>query len=207
MSTIGNCMKTKTTFQTLQEDTKFPFNGYTDFKFSKRRNLWQEKLEVAAVVRSLRLPSKRRILEIGCGQGFAMVPIYFLCQPTRFVGVDINQRFINRAKRRLKVREVEAELYCEDVRKLPFPDMCFDIVFDFGTCYHISHNHWALKEIARVLTVSGLFIYETGLNQFLSHPIRSFGKRIPWNSAPELKPHRARLLWSSRIKQANGFLS
>ena len=36
------------------------------------------------------------------------------------------------------------------MRVLPFPEASFDLVVDFGTCYHVSRRALALREITRV---------------------------------------------------------
>ncbi len=71
---------------------------------------------------------------------------------------------------------------------------------DFGTCYHVARREQALREIARVLAPRGLFVHETRASQLLAHPVRSFGRRLPWPALPELRPHRHALLWASRIR-------
>jgi ubiquinone/menaquinone biosynthesis C-methylase UbiE len=80
---------------------------------------------------------------------------------------------------------------------LPFPAGFFDVVIDFGTCYHISQPHVALREIVRVLKPGGVFATETRLSQLLSHPVRAACRRVPWAVAPELVRARHRLLWTS----------
>lgn len=91
-----------------------------------------------------------------------------------------------------------------DVRDLPFDDGDFDLVIDFGTCYHVSGGRKgaqrALREIARVLSPGGHFVHETPVAQHLAHPIRSFGRTLPWNAARDLIPDRAAVLWSVRRK-------
>jgi ubiquinone/menaquinone biosynthesis C-methylase UbiE len=87
---------------------------------------------------------------------------------------------------------------------MPFPDAAFDLVVDFGTCYHIARPETALAEIARVLAPGGLFVHETPLSQVLSHPVRSFGRRIPWRLGPWFERHRTALLWSARRRRATG---
>ena len=86
------------------------------------------------------------------------------------------------------------------MRGLPFPEASFDLVVDFGTCYHVSRRAQALREIARVLAVGGRFVYETRPSQLLAHPVRSWGRRLPWDAVPELVPDRHALLWASRVK-------
>jgi SAM-dependent methyltransferase len=85
---------------------------------------------------------------------------------------------------------------------MPFADGSFDVVVDFGTCFHISRPEQALAEITRVLAPGGWFVYETPVSQLLSHPVRSFGRRLPWRAAPSLARFRGRLLWGARRKAA-----
>jgi SAM-dependent methyltransferase len=91
------------------------------------------------------------------------------------------------------------------VRALPFADASFDVVVDFGTCYHVgggrSGAHLALEQIARVLRAGGLLVHETPLAQHLAHPIRSFARTLPWREVPELVRERAAGLWATRRRR------
>jgi ubiquinone/menaquinone biosynthesis C-methylase UbiE len=176
-------------------------NYYMGFKNVARRNFMLEKLEVPAMVKTLKLPSGKRVLEVGCGQGFALPPLFRLCQPAQLVGIDIDQNLLIMAAKRLRDRRIPAELFLTDVRRMPFPDEAFDVVIDFGTCYHITHKVKALKEITRVLSKGGIFVFETRLNQFLSHPMRSCGCKLPWHLAPALKSQWSAGMWASRVKE------
>ena len=60
----------------------------------------------------------------------------------------------------------------------------------------------ALNEIARVLRTDGLFVHETRVAQHLAHPVRSFGRSLPWTSVPVLAHDRAAVLWGVRRKRA-----
>ncbi len=99
---------------------------------------------------------------------------------------------------------MKAELVWGDVRDLPFADAAFDVVIDFGTCYHIARPGPALAEIERVLAEGGVFVHETRASQLLSHPARAWGRRLPWHLAPTLRPRRHGLLWASRSKRSRG---
>ena len=176
-------------------------DGYRPFPNIARRNATQEAIEIPAMVRAMNLPRGKRILEVGCGRGVALAPFAKLCQPARLVGLDIDDDFLAEAEERIGARHVQAELFLNDVRRMPFADESFDLVIDFGTCYHITQPERALREIARVLSVGGIFVYETPVNQLLSHPVRSFGRRLPWKAAPELVPQRQAILWASRLKR------
>jgi ubiquinone/menaquinone biosynthesis C-methylase UbiE len=176
---------------------------YRPFPDLGRRNLYQERIEVPVMARALGLPDGRRVLEVGCGRGVAIPPLLQCLRPRRLVGLDVDPGLLVRAGGTLRRRDGDVELRKGDVRQLPFPDASFDLVIDFGTCYHVGRRAQALREIVRVLSPGGLFVYETRLNQLLSHPVRSRGRWLPWQAVPELVPSRNALLWASRVKVAS----
>ena len=171
---------------------------YRPFPNEEGRNTRQATLEVPLLVRALGIPKRVRVLEIGCGRGVALIPLARLLEPVRLTGLDIEPELLADAQRRLDRAGVCAELVPGDARALPFPDGAFDIVLDFGTCYHIARAEAALREVARVLAPGGRFVHETPLSQFLSHPVRSFGRTIPWHREPRFGRPRRALLWSAR---------
>jgi ubiquinone/menaquinone biosynthesis C-methylase UbiE len=172
-------------------------HAYEPFPNIESRNVLQECVEVPALVRSLRLPRDARILEVGCGRGIALPPLAELCRPRALVGLDFDAALLAVARERLRDRGVDAQLVHGDVRALPFPARSFDVVIDFGTCYHVPDRDRALAEIARVLAPGGRFVHETRLSQKLAHPVRSRG-RLPWRAAPRLTRDRSAVLWAAR---------
>jgi SAM-dependent methyltransferase len=184
-------MSTMTT--TYEED-------YQPFPNEDGRNARQAHLEVPIFVRVLNIHAEVRILEVGCGRGIALPAISRLCRPSRLVGVDVDAALLDEAA--AHTTGLDVELVCADVRALPFPDESFDVVIDFGTCYHIAHPANAMREIARVLAPGGLFCHETPLMQLLSHPARWGGRMLPWDHVPELLDGRRAVLWSSRHREA-----
>ena len=173
---------------------------YRPFPDKARRNLCQQTLEVPAMAWALALAQGGRVLEVGCGRGVALPVLARLLRPQRLVGLDIDRSLLQRARERTAGRAGLVELRLGDVRALPFPDASFDLVVDFGTCYHIARREQALREIARVLATDGRFVHETRLSQLLSHPLRSFGRFLPWEVVPDLVPERLALLWATRVK-------
>jgi SAM-dependent methyltransferase len=142
------------------------------------------------------------VLELGCGRGVALPVLAERLAPAELVGIDIDPALIARARERLARRGVIAALHVGDIRSLPFPGGRFDLIIDFGTAYHVSGGPTgrltALNEISRVLRVGGLFVHETRVAQRLAHPVRSFGRRLPWTAVPMLAPERDAILWSAR---------
>ena len=175
---------------------------YRPFPNVEAKNLVQERFEVPALLRLLHVPRNARILEVGCGRGIALPPIARLCAPSRLVGCDIDDRALAAARERLSGSGVDAELVRADVRALPFPDDEFDVVVDFGTTYHVASADAALREIARVLRPGGAYVHELRPAQLLAHPIRAFGRSLPWHAAPELQARARRVFWGSDVKLA-----
>jgi ubiquinone/menaquinone biosynthesis C-methylase UbiE len=177
---------------------------YEAFPNMEARNGLQERIEVPLMLRALGIQPGGRILEVGCGRGIAMPVFAERLQPETLVGVDVDPALVAIARRRLAALGVNATVVEADVRDLPFDAASFDLVVDFGTCYHVSGGDdgalAALREIGRVLRPGGRFVHETPVAQHVAHPIRSFLRTLPWDDAPWFTRERARVLWSSRRK-------
>lgn len=171
---------------------------YEPFPNVELRNSIQYAVEVPLMARVLDVPPGARILEVGCGRGIALAALSRFRRPARLVGVDIDPEAIEDATRR--TAGLPVELVRADVRALPFGEGEFEVVIDFGTCYHVARAEAAVAEIARVLRPGGSFLTETRMSQALAHPIRTGGRGLPWRAAPELVRTRTAVLWSSQRK-------
>ena len=177
---------------------------YVPFGNVETRNGLQERIEIPLMIVALRLPIGCRVLEVGCGRGVALPVLSKWLMPRALVGVDVDPVLAGAAARRVSGQAVDARVVEGDVRALPFDERSFDIVIDFGTCYHVSGGTTgaltAMREIARVLAPGGIFVHETPVAQHLAHPVRSFGRSLPWRDVPSLTRDRSALLWSVRRK-------
>lgn len=176
--------------------------GYVRFDNVESRNGLQERVEVPLLVRALRLPHGGRVLEVGCGRGVALPVLAARLSPAWLIGIDLDPSLVELARQRIRASGARAEVQRADVRELPFDAGSFDLVIDFGTCYHVGGGVAgaiaALGEIARVLRPGGLFVHETPVAQHLAHPVRSFGRGLPWSAVPQLVPLRRAVLWGVR---------
>jgi ubiquinone/menaquinone biosynthesis C-methylase UbiE len=184
----------------MSDESNSEQDEYRPFPDDEGKNSRQAQLEVPVLVRAMGLPRGARILEVGCGRGIALPVLDELCGPRRLVGLDIAGDLLSEAADHLREQGTRAELCCGDVRQMPFADESFDVVIDFGTLYHIARSPAAVEEIARVLAPGGTFVYETKASQFLSHPVRSRGRRLPTPALDALRPRRWAMLWASRTK-------
>jgi len=168
------------------------------------RNGLQALLEIPLMIRALKLPRGAQVLESGCGRGVALPVLDDRLEPVELIGLDIDGALLAEARERVRNTCTYATLVEGDVRDLPFEVGRFDLVIDFGTCYHVSDTmdgrREALGEVARVLRPGGLFVHETRTAQRLAHPLRSFGRALPWWTVPSLVPDRSALLWAARRK-------
>jgi len=171
---------------------------YRSFPNQERRNFLQTHFEIPLLLKALPIPPACRLLEIGCGRGIGLARLGQLCAPARLAGIDIDPVLIEHARERLARLSCAAELGVADARAIPYDEGEFDVVVDFGTCYHIDHPEQALREVERVLRPGGLFIHETRIAQLLAHPVRATRHRLPWASVPALMPERHALLWGAR---------
>jgi SAM-dependent methyltransferase len=177
---------------------------YVPFPNVEARNGVHARVEVPLLLRALRVPRGGRVLEVGCGRGVALPVLAARLAPLALFGVDVDSTLLDAAAWRLRVARVSATLVEADVRDLPLETATFDLVVDFGTCYHVSGGadgaRAALREVARVLRPGGLFVHETPVAQHLAHPVRSFGRTLPWCEMPTLVRERSAILWAARRK-------
>jgi SAM-dependent methyltransferase len=178
---------------------------YRPFDNVETRNGLQALVEIPLMIRALRLPRGGRVLEVGCGRGVALPVLFDRLEPDELVGLDVDVTLLAEAQARVWRTGTDATLVEGDVRDLPFEAGRFDLVIDFGTCYHASDTvegrRAALREVSRVLCDGGLFVHETRVAQRLAHPARSFGRSLPWRDVPELAPDRGAVLWGARRKE------
>lgn len=123
-------------------------------------SLSQPSPELIATVVDHWLTPPGRVLDLGCG--LATETSYLARLGFTTWGVDLSAA----ALRRANVRDPTVGLVRADVRDLPFPDQCFDVLLDRGTFHYLDIRDRAIyaKETSRVLRAGGRFLLRVCLN-------------------------------------------
>jgi ubiquinone/menaquinone biosynthesis C-methylase UbiE len=115
-------------------------------------------------IRSLEIPDDGRVLDIGCGNGWATRLMAEQAEQGRVVGIDISDEMVDLAREssdgfsNLEFREASAE-------KLSFAENEFTHAFSMESLYYYGDIPRALQEIRRVLKPGGKFACVVDLYQ------------------------------------------
>lgn len=122
------------------------------------RGLIQTRLE-APRLKNLCNGRSDTVLEIGCGQGVGARIIYDLFSPQEYVGIDLDPKMIERARKKQHGLK-NARFLQGDAANLPLIDGTFDLAIDFGIIHHIPNWREALSELHRILKANGEIFFE-----------------------------------------------
>jgi SAM-dependent methyltransferase len=101
-----------------------------------------------------------RVLDAGCGGGGTALS---LAEEADFaVGLDLEARFRDSGTRLAREKQVGRVAFVQgDGARLPFPDLCFDVVFSHSVIEHVSSAPDYLRECHRVLRKGGVLYLST----------------------------------------------
>lgn len=103
------------------------------------------------------LPCTARVLDVGCGNGWATCLMAEKARAGRVAGIDIADEMI-RLARENSVSLSNVEFRVTSAEKLPFLDGEFTHAFSMESLYYYADIRGALREIKRVLAPGGLFV-------------------------------------------------
>jgi len=108
-----------------------------------------------------------RVLEVGCGTGFYLVPLAQQLPETNFYGIEPADAML--AQARVKARETGISNCClarADAHSLPFPEDTFDLILMSQVIHFFSDKPRAAAEVRRVSREgSSLIVITTSHNQ------------------------------------------
>ena len=105
------------------------------------------------------LKNDGRLLDVGCGTGYAVHAASTVLLHGKACGIDISPQMIANAKGKAESERVE--FLCAGAESIPYQDRSFDYVMCSNSFHHYPHPLRALDEIHRVLAPKGrLVIFE-----------------------------------------------
>ncbi|WP_102262611.1 class I SAM-dependent methyltransferase [Mesobacillus jeotgali] len=120
----------------------------------------QHKTETNWTLELLNVQKGDRILELGCGAGYAIKLLLKKDLTQEIVGLDISPTIIRSAQFRNKkaIKEKRAKLVQANLNKMPFEHEHFNKVFSIQTMYFWTDIDSTLSEVFRVLKPEGVVI-------------------------------------------------
>jgi SAM-dependent methyltransferase len=112
----------------------------------------------------MKIPPSARVLDVGCGSGWATRLMAERATSGRVVGIDISDEMIRIADE-TSASLPNVEFRVASAEKLPFTDGEFTHSFSMESLYYYADMLAALKEIRRVLGPKGLFVTVLDLYQ------------------------------------------
>ena len=105
----------------------------------------------------MEIPADARILDLGCGSGWASRLMAEKAQRGKVIGIDISDEMVQLATNTSKELS-NIEFKVASAEALPFRDNEYTHVFSMESLYYYSNMLAALKEVYRVLDDGGRFV-------------------------------------------------
>lgn len=107
-------------------------------------------------IERLRVPKDARVLDLGCGSGWATRLLAKRASEGSVIGVDISDEMIELARKTSRGFD-NVEFQVAGADRLPFADRTFTHAFSMESLYYYEDVPAALREVARVLIAGGSF--------------------------------------------------
>ncbi|MCH7517559.1 MAG: class I SAM-dependent methyltransferase [Candidatus Dadabacteria bacterium] len=125
----------------------------------------------------------KKILEIGCGTGSALV--HFAKAGAIVSGVDISDFAIQMSRKNLELHNLNAEVFQKNGETLNYKDDSFDLVVAIQTLSYTPNPDKMIQEIHRVLKKGGeAYLIVHNYNSWLNILYKVFNNKPPREEAP-----------------------
>jgi len=112
----------------------------------------------------MKIPADARVLDVGCGSGWATRLMAEKASSGRVIGIDIADEMINLAREE-SASFANVDFQVASAEKLPFGDGDFTHAFSMESLYYYDDILTALSEIKRILKPDGVFVTVVDLYQ------------------------------------------
>lgn len=100
-------------------------------------------------------PRGMKVMEIGCGTGYAMLNLGLAGVLEEAWGCDISQGMLDVCRDNAERLGIKVHLKQADAERLPYDDESFDLVIGHAVLHHLPDLRASLREIHRVLKQGG----------------------------------------------------
>jgi len=120
----------------------------------------QHRPETLWSIQQMKFHQSEKILELGCGAGFAMKLLLEQSSINKVVGLDLSQSILRSAsiRNRSQIKRGRARLVQSNVNQLDFPDEYFTKAFSIHSVYFWDNLSKTILEIYRVLKPEGTIL-------------------------------------------------
>jgi len=163
----------------LVSKSSFPFLR----KIFKKFDLSREDV----VINLLKNNHKRKILDIGCGNGSLLFKL--ADKFDELYGIDISPSRIKEAqelaKQKFSANNNKFHFFVQNIdEKIDFSENTFDVIICLAVLEHIFDPYFVVGEINRTLKPKGIFILEVPNVAYLKYRIQLLFGKLPVTSSP-----------------------
>ncbi|MGC4094750.1 MAG: class I SAM-dependent methyltransferase [Polyangiaceae bacterium] len=126
------------------------------FEFHNKLREEVEPLELAERVHEFGAFRGKKVLEVGCGNGYALSK--YAAAGADVYGVDLTEAAVQLTTKRFEWAGLKGNFQIGDAQNLPFEDATFDCVCSMGVLHHVPDTRRAFGEVFRVLKPGGRVI-------------------------------------------------
>ena len=133
-----------------------PLGSREYFEYYDRLREANESVEFSALLHEYRDFAGRRVLDVGCGNGYVLSR--YAREGAEVFGVDLTDAAVSLCRKRFEFMGLTGDFRRANAEALPFPDATFDCVTSMGVLHHTPGTEAAVAEVHRVLKPGGRLI-------------------------------------------------
>jgi ubiquinone/menaquinone biosynthesis C-methylase UbiE len=158
----------------VQNFTRMQAWLHDTFIANRALRLHDHILDSTGLAEVLDEPVERRLLDVGCGGGQAVIMLQARYPHLRLAGIDLSDFMVERAQRNADKVGYAIQFEVADAQSLPYSDASFDVVYSFGSAKHWPEPIEGFSECWRVLKPGGHMLIADATSEVTSTQVQKF---------------------------------